>query len=311
MDTIGNFGISPIDRHAEIRHDVVKIESVQQSDASRFICWYQGRILIPGSRELFFTLAELKAFNILPHEPIFLGKEQTLYFFALQLDMLPPLFKENELINLRAAALLADEFELGLLFHGQGLINWHHSHHYCAKCGSKTQVSNAGHSRRCINQDCLREHFPRLDPAVIFSIVNRSGPDERLLLARQAVWDEGRYSVIAGFVEPGETLEHAVRREAFEEVGLKLDSVKYHASQPWPFPSSIMLGFETVTNEEEITLIDKEIEHAMWLTVDEIKTKVESGELKLPYSVSISWHLVNRWFESQSGMSLSELNAPK
>ncbi|MCW9018257.1 MAG: NAD(+) diphosphatase, partial [Kangiellaceae bacterium] len=201
--------------------------------------------------------------------------------------------------------LIADEEELGLLFHSQGLFNWHRNHKYCAACGCKTEIGNAGHSRKCQNEECNKDHFPRIDPAVIFTISDNSQNKDRLLLARQAAWDEGRYSVIAGFVEPGESLENAVIRETYEEVGLKLKSASYVASQPWPFPSSMMVGFEAVTDTNEITLIDNELEHAMWISADEMIEEIESGKLKLPFSVSISWHLIDRWFHQQTGRSLA------
>ena len=300
-------GVSPIDRHAEIRRNQDEINSILNSNQSEFLIWIKGRILFDRPDSLFFSYQQVSELSDSLPEPIYLGKNSEKYYFAYQLAALPQGYDDSNLTNLRSISLIADEEELGLLFHSQGLFNWHRNHQYCAACGSKTKVASTGHSRVCLNQECGKEHFPRIDPAVIFTIVDKSQTDDRLLLARQASWDEGRYSIIAGFVEPGESLENAVFREAYEEVGLSLQSTNYVASQPWPFPSSMMVGFEAVTETNEITLIDKELEHAMWVSADEIVTQIESGKLKLPYSISISWHLIERWFTQQTGRSLSTI----
>ena len=303
-------GVSPIDRHAEIRQNQTELKTILASEQSEFLIWIKGRILFDRPDSLFFSYQQVSALTSSLPEPIYLGKNFEKHFFAYQLFELPEAYTESNLTDLRSISLIADEEELGLLFHSQGLFNWHRNHKYCAACGYKTQPANAGHSRKCLNEDCSREHFPRIDPAVIFTITDNSQDKERLLLARQATWDEGRYSVIAGFVEPGESLENAVFREAYEEVGLKLKSASYIASQPWPFPSSMMIGFEAVTDTTEITLIDNELEHAMWISAGEMIKLIESGDLKLPFSVSISWHLIERWFQQQTDRSLTTLNQP-
>ncbi|WP_196137925.1 NAD(+) diphosphatase [Aliikangiella sp. G2MR2-5] len=311
---------SPIDRHAQIRNNPEKILTCLSHEDSRFVLLFKGQIVTSGQTELFFKQSDVKnqlsktvnkenkCLELhLEQTSIYLGHIDLTHYFAIQLDDLIPPLSHKDVINLRQASLTCDADQIGFLFHAQGLINWHWNHQYCAKCGGKTQMANAGHSRICSDENCQKEHFPRLDPAVIFSISNTRAFPSKLLLARQANWDEGRYSVIAGFVEPGETLEQAVAREAWEEVGLKLDQVVYLSSQPWPFPSSLMVGFEAETTEENIRLIDKEIEHAMWVTADDIESRVKSGELKLPFSVSISWSLVNRWFRKEKGYSINEI----
>jgi NAD+ diphosphatase len=147
-------------------------------------------------------------------------------------------------------------------------------------------------------------HYPKIDPAVIFSVINNSGPESKILLGRKAVWDEYRYSVIAGFVEQGETLEDSVRREAYEETGLVVEHVEYIASQSWPFPDSLMLGFSCETQHWDIRLIDNELEQASWFSAREIEQKSASGEFKMPFEFSMSWHLIDRWFIQQKGYSL-------
>ncbi len=309
MNTIQNsiMGISPIDRHAQIRHNTKALAEIASSPQSKYLIWVNDKILIANNNDSFFSYSQICDFITEQSELIYLGKEQKSHYFSYQLSTLPNGFNESELHSLRSIALLASHSEANLYFHSQGLFNWHKSHQFCANCGHKTHLTLAGHSRKCTNAQCGREHYPRTDPAVIFSVSNNQTPEPEFLLARQASWDENRYSVLAGFVEPGESLENAVFREAYEEVGIDLHTTRYVASQPWPFPASIMVGFEAVTKTSEITLIDKEIEHAMWLNAKEITNQLLSGELKLPYSVSISWHLINRWYQSQTGNSLSTI----
>jgi NAD+ diphosphatase len=143
---------------------------------------------------------------------------------------------------------------------------------------------------------------------VIFSVVNQTGPESLILLGRQARWDKGRYSVIAGFVEPGESLEDAVRREALEETGLRLHRVSYIASQPWPFPDSLMVGFDCETEDRHIELKDQELEAANWFSASDIEKGVRSGELSMPFKLSISWYLIDRWFRHQTGDTIASLN---
>ena len=304
-----SMGITPIDRHAEIRKNNDKLRDYATSESAQYIVWVKNQLLFDSTESIFFNYQQIQEFGVELSERIYLGKTENAHYFSYQLNKIPETFDESDLTNLRSISLLADEEEISLLFHSQGLFNWHRRHQFCASCGGATSFSNAGHSRKCLSTECSREHFPRIDPAVIFSIADNKSEKPRLLLARQANWDEGRYSVIAGFVEPGETLENAVFREAYEEVGLQLESVQYLASQPWPFPSSMMIGFEAVTRTTDIELIDKEIDHAMWVTADEIIDKVKQGKLVFPYSISISWAFINRWFVEQTGYSINEIGA--
>lgn len=211
-----------------------------------------------------------------------------------------------ELLNLRKASLTISGFHLGLLYHSQGMINWHKNHPYCSKCGNSTRMTHSGHERKCNNPGCNRSHYPKIDPAVIFSVVNNTGAESKILLARQAGWDEHRHSVLAGYVEPGETLEDTVKREALEETGLQVENIVYEGSQPWPFPGQIMLGFSSQTSQWDINLIDLELESARWFSAAEIDSKVNKGKLKMPFQASISWQLVNTWFRQQTGYELKK-----
>jgi NAD+ diphosphatase len=175
-------------------------------------------------------------------------------------------------------------------------MHWHQRHHFCGVCGSPTRSEEAGHQRRCTNSACNAVHFPRTDPAVIMAVSDgaRNGKD-RLLLGRQASWPPGMRSVLAGFVEPGESLEEAVAREVKEEVGIEVEDVRYHSSQPWPFPGSIMLGFNAHALSTEIRLSPEEIAEAAWYTREQLRASPEDESFRLPRRDSIARRLVEGW----------------
>ncbi|MCB1606835.1 MAG: NAD(+) diphosphatase [Xanthomonadales bacterium] len=202
--------------------------------------------------------------------------------------------------DLRMHAQLLDDFEAGLAAYARAMVIWHQRHRHCGLCGASTTSEAHGHRRRCSNADCATEHFPRVDPAIIVAV----SCGERLLLARQASWPERRYSVLAGFVEPGESLEDCVVREVFEESGVVVRECDYHSSQPWPFPSGLMLGFTAQTDREDLTL-DDELEHALWLDPEELVAAIAAGRLRPPSGFSISRRLVEDWYLERRGQSLS------
>lgn len=297
----------PIDRQAQIRENAEEVAGLYEHSNSRVIIWHQGKVIIQNNDLKYFKDSELSDYQLVLSQPLYLGQIEELNLFVQTLDQLGGIFEDAEFVNLRTAGFFLDDQKLGLLFYAQGLLNWHKTHRFCANCGHKTKIVSAGHSRSCTNQDCAKNHFPRIEPAVIFSIINNEEAESKILLARQAAWDENRYSVLAGFVESGETLEHAVEREAIEEVGIKVSQVNYVASQPWPFPSSLMLGFESVSEEFDIQLNDEEIEKAIWVSAKELTNHIAQQTVKLPFSVSISWHLIDRWYRNETGQSLKSL----
>jgi NAD+ diphosphatase len=179
----------------------------------------------------------------------------------------------------------------GLYVHALGLANWHVKHGFCANCGSPTQIAAAGHVRDC--PACGAQHFPRYDPAVIMLVVD---DDDRALFGHNPAWPPGRFSTLAGFVEPGESLEAAVIREVFEEVGVVVDEVSYQGSQPWPFPSSLMLGFLAHTPDPTLRIDKEEITEARWFSRDELIAAGKAREVLMPGSISIARWLVERWF---------------
>ena len=180
-----------------------------------------------------------------------------------------------------------------LLMHAIGLAEWHHVTRFCARCGGSLESRAAGHELRCTA--CDRAHFPRTDPAVIMAITHGEGADEAILMGRSPAWPPGRYSTLAGFCEPGETLEDAVRREVEEEVGVVVGEVTYFGNQPWPLPASLMLGFTGRALSREIQVDGAEIEHARWFTRQEFTAAIGSGDLIVPRGISISSSLIEAW----------------
>ncbi|HEY3535368.1 MAG TPA: NAD(+) diphosphatase [Pedococcus sp.] len=196
----------------------------------------------------------------------------------------------RDLRTLRQVGADLGDLDASLLTTALGLANWHRAHTHCPRCGAATRPEQGGWLRRCTEDGS--EHYPRTDPAVIMSVVDG---DDRLLMARGAGWGEGRYSVLAGFVEPGETLEAAVTREVREEVGVEVTDVRFLGDQPWPFPTSIMLGFTARALGTELTLQDSEIADARWFAREELLAKVADGELFTSPRLSISRWLVEQW----------------
>ncbi len=297
---------SSLNRRGEIRQDQQRVEGWFTSDNSKILIAYKGKFVCDNNKPAYFSYIQLceLGYETEHLEKIYLGEDEHVHYFVISIDQLVAALEELQILDLRTAALSAELFDISSLFYSQGLINWHFTHGYCAKCGSKTESSQAGHSRDCLNNECGKQHFPRIEPAVIFSIETFIDGVPHLLLARQPSWPEKRYSVLAGFAEHGESLELAVEREAMEEVGIQVANIQYIQSQPWPFPASLMLGFHCETKQHEINLIDQELEIADWFSAADIKAKLKSGELLMPFSVSISWHLIDLWYKKQTGQTL-------
>jgi len=193
--------------------------------------------------------------------------------------------------GLREAGTLLTDRDAGLMTHAVALANWHAVAGFCSRCGAPTEPELAGHSRRCTVEGS--EHFPRCDPAVIMLVTD---PHDRCLLARNAQWPPRRVSVLAGFVEPGESAEQAVAREVHEETGVIVSTVTYAGSQPWPMPHSLMLGFRAEATTTEISVDDDEIAEANWFSRDDLGAALRSGELIMPPSLSISRWLIETWY---------------
>jgi NAD+ diphosphatase len=197
---------------------------------------------------------------------------------------------DDSWLTLRRAGTLLTPLEAALFSSALALANWHGSHVRCSRCGEPTVPVQAGWVRRCPHDGS--EHYPRTDPAVIMSVID---PDDRLLLGRSPQWPQARFSVLAGFVEPGESLEQAVSREVFEEVGIPVDDVQYLGNQPWPFPSSVMIGFAAHTSTVELTLDPVEMAEARWVTRDEYRDALRADAIHTPTGISIAKRIIEHW----------------
>jgi NAD+ diphosphatase len=193
--------------------------------------------------------------------------------------------------TLREVGVLLSDRDAGLFVTMLGLANWHEAHTHCPRCGATTEPDHSGWIRRCTSDGS--EHFPRIDPAVIMAVTDA---DDRLLLARNPSWPERRFSVLAGFVEPGESLEAAVAREVFEEVGVVVEDVRYLGNQPWPFPSSLMVGFASSAVEPTLQLDQEEIVEAVWVSREELREMVQAGHFGIAPTVSIARRMIERWY---------------
>ncbi len=208
-------------------------------------------------------------------------------------------------LDLRRAGTGLPAFESGLFAYARALTHWQARARWCGACGSALQLEWAGHRARCPNPACGLEHYPRTDPAIIVIVTWR----DACLLGRQPSWPAGRWSTLAGFVEPGETLEDAVRREVSEEAGVQVVDCDYHSSQPWPFPASLMLGF-TARADDPAIRVGAELSEARWFEVDEFVHGLQSREVALPPKVSVSYRLIEHWLRNAGGLELDAFAQP-
>jgi NAD+ diphosphatase len=216
----------------------------------------------------------------------------TVYFGVSTVAPAEPVADGVRLASLREVGALLPDRDAGLFTHAVALANWHDTHTHCPRDGTPTVPAPAGHLTTCPTDGS--EHFPRLDPAVIMLVTD---PDDRCLLARNALWPQGRMSVLAGFVEPGESAEHAVAREVFEETAITVGHIRYLGSQPWPMPRSLMLGFQAAAPAgQQITVDAEEIGEARWFTREEMLAAIGTGELALAPTSSIARRLIEFWY---------------
>jgi NAD+ diphosphatase len=237
----------------------------------------------PGESVRWHRAADLPADGL----RIFLGTRDDVAHFALVVDEPTD---EGRWTTFRAVVASLPEPDAGFMVHAVALAEWHASHRYCPRCGSRLVTSAAGHVQQCEANG--HQQFPRTDPAVIMMVTE----GDRALLGRQESWPPGRYSTLAGFVDPGESLEEAVVREVAEETGVRVGEVSYFGNQPWPFPQSLMVGFFARAVSTDIHVDGAEISDARWFTRAQMKAEAEAGTLVLPGGISISRSLVEAWY---------------
>jgi NAD+ diphosphatase len=259
--------------------------------------WERGRALVitpeHSAPVADGPVLDLRPTTGLTGERYFLGLADDVPVFAVRA---PRDLVADRWADLREVGADLGDRDAGLLTTAVALSHWHDRHSHCALCGARTEVERGGWVRRCPVDSS--EHFPRTDPAVIM-LVHDGG--DRCVLGRQAAWPPGRFSILAGFVEPGESSEAAVEREVDEEVGLAVTAVTYAGSQPWPFPSSLMLGFEARADGGEPAVKDDELEDVRWFSLDEVRAAAaETGLLRLPPPISIARFLIDRWMAARA-----------
>jgi NAD+ diphosphatase len=293
-----------LERAGHLRSDPAWFDEALSDASSRVVPVWNSRSLIAGGdspRASLLELGELPAGSCNSNELILLGRFDGANLFAYEIESTdPPATPAGARFeDLRLVAAQMPEDQAGLLSYARAMISWRRTHRYCGRCGSKTVPDRSGHVLVCSNPACRHEQFPRIDPAIIVLVSD----GDRVLLGRQASWPVGRYSTIAGFVEPGESLEDAVAREVLEESGVRVDGIVYHSSQPWPFPRSLMLGFTAHALTHEVHLKDQELEDARWFT----RADIAGGVPLLPPRVSISYRLIEHWFDAQAERPLREV----
>jgi NAD+ diphosphatase len=283
--------ISLVDRKADLRTNQSLIAELFQ-EASVLI-FQNGKVGIPNefAKELkLFKGSELGGYE--SQTDYYLGDIGSESFFVRHLPNTSAFNIKISFAALREFGSQLDKKQIGLAVQAQGLANWHEKHPRCSICGGSTLVTSAGAIRKCPQDDS--EHYPRTDSAIIVLVKDKS---DRILLGRQSVWPQNRFSTFAGFVEPGESFENCVLREVKEEAGVIVSQLKYLGSQPWPFPSSLMVAFEAITNAPETAKPDGvEIEQLRWFNRSQIAADIADKKLLLPPKISVARAMIENWY---------------
>jgi len=302
------FSSLELERFAELRSDVEWLRTrVLASNAQFLVLREDGRMLVSADARTLRELDQGERARLLGDtEPVYLGQAGGNERFLLRVDAT----RADDIaaalgagfVNLRHAGRSWPAFEAGLFAYALGLANWQARTRYCSNCAAPLRLEAAGHMARCTNPQCAVEHFPRTDPAIIVIVQHR----DACLLGRNPRLPPGRFTTLAGFVEPGEALEDAVRREVFEEAGVRVSACDYHSSQPWPFPASIMLGF-TADADDPTIQVGPELAEARWFTADQLIDGLQARELVLPPRVSVAYRLVEHWLDQAAGIALDSV----
>lgn len=312
---MSELNLSPIDRGSDLRTDAAKLEQLWKK--AQIIQLVDARLSATNDALTFIdarAVSELSD-SFVEGERFFLGisRDDDQPYFAWSTTWInQPIddgsgdFEKDKyqgFKTLREVGGNLDAEDLTLAMHAVGLANWHENHTHCSKCGAQT-VSDLGGSVRVCVEDST-QHHPRTDPAVIVLVRDA---DDRILLGHQPIWPEKRFSTFAGFVETGESFEECVSREVFEEAGIYPSQVKYITSQPWPFPASIMIAFEAFAERPQDARPDgQEITAVRWLSRDEMKQTVASGEILLPPGISVARRMIESWYTRVEGYSRNDL----
>ena len=284
-----------VDRATGLRTDPVRLAEAWGRPKTRVLPVWRSKHIVVSEQPSRVAFVGPDRFRSRDRDnAILLGQVDGATFFAVDVSEVDEPLDElglddvHAIMGLREVAPLLSQSDGALLAYANGMMSWHRRHRFCSACGAATASAHAGHVREC--PACEELHFPRTDPAVIMLVTD----GDECLLGRQTAWPHKVYSTLAGFVEPGESLEEAVAREVQEEAGIRVSDVRYHSSQPWPFPGSLMLGFTAVATTRDIELQTDELEDARWFTRDELRA---AEEVRLPSQISIARRLIEDWLE--------------
>ena len=315
LTPMSELNLSPIDRGSDLRTDAAKLEQLWKK--AQIIQLVDTRLSATNDALTFIDASAVSELleSFIEGDRFFLGtsRDGDQPYFAWRTTWInQPIddgsgdFEKDKyegLKTLREVGGNLDAEDLALAMHAVGLANWHESHTHCSKCGAQTVSDLGGSVRVCVKDST--QHHPRTDPAVI--VLVRDAAD-RILLGHQPIWPDKRFSTFAGFVETGESFEECVSREIFEEAGVYPSQVKYITSQPWPFPASIMIAFEAIADRPEDARPDgQEITEVRWLSRDEMKQAVATGEILLPPGISVARRMIESWYTRIDGYSRNDL----
>ena len=283
---------SPFDRAAEWRDEPEVLDRLRRDAFTRVIVIRDRKARVENGR-----LVRVPAADVAESEWALLGRDEdgSPLLLAVEPDVETPI--DEAWLGIRDAGGMLDRFDMDVFIESVALAGWLDGFGFCPACGTRLELRQGGWSRHCDN--CGAEHFPRTDPAVIVAVESADG--ERLLLGANASWQGRMYSCFAGFVEAGESLESTVHRELYEEAGIRVDSLRYLSSQPWPYPRSLMLGFRAVVADEEARADGEEIIDVRWLTRPEVASSLRGeGPVGMPGPASIARALIVDWYEERS-----------
>lgn len=291
------FANNPLDRADHLRGDDAWIAAQMMAESSRFLLLQDLKPLMhvtPALTPHWVDYDTVRPFIDAGADFVFLGLNDDTAHFAVHINDEASLEMDGKWIDLRSIGMsVENDAYLGILAQARSLLAWRERRRFCSVCGHPNRMEKAGYVIRCGNNACAAEHFPRTDPVVIMLAVY----EDKCLLGRGIQFPPGRFSALAGFVEPGETIEEAVRREVREETGVEVGDVHYVASQPWPFPSNLMIGCMADARTTDITLDTKELAEAIWVSQEEARTVLNGGEgsFLAPPPLAIARQLLNYW----------------
>ncbi len=299
-----------LNREVELRDNLQWVADTLKNPETRLVPLWRSRSLLErgddGTIAVYLSPTDLpESDRIQP--PTLLGSDGEREYLAVsvtdsQKDVILAKFPAAQFADLRRASIYMAAKHAGILAYARALHYWQHRHAFCGVCGHPNLLRSAGHRMVCGNEECARESYPRIDPAIIVLVTHK----DSCLLGRNAKWPPKQFSTLAGFVEPGESLEDAVVREVYEEVQVHLENIRYVSSQPWPFPASAMCGFYAEAVDQSCGS-SEEVEETRWFTVETLTQAVLSDEVRLSPPVSIAFRLLADWFRKNGGGDLEEL----